>query len=74
MIQNSDAKWTYQGLFPGDLTPDPVRSSIRASLPGRAKRHFSNEVGSAPSGKPGYQTAKILEISVGIRIVFYTTT
>jgi hypothetical protein len=42
-----------------------VGPTYQASLPGRAERPFSVQLGSARIRKPGYQTSKFLKISVG---------
>jgi hypothetical protein len=41
------------GGFSGELSPAEVRSSIRASLPGRAKSPFSVSSGQCAVGKTG---------------------
>jgi hypothetical protein len=57
---------TRAGGISGELSPADLRSSNRASLPGRAEGAFSAELGSARVRKPGYQTAKIVKFSVGM--------
>jgi hypothetical protein len=57
------------GGNPGELSPAQLRSSIRASLPGRAQGQFSGELGTAHVSEPAYQTCELLEISVGQGIV-----
>jgi hypothetical protein len=53
------------GGNPGELSPAQLRSSIRASLPGRAQGQFSGELGTAHVSEPAYQTCELPEISVG---------
>jgi hypothetical protein len=55
---------TRAGGISGELSPAHLRSSNRASLPGRAEGAFPVELGSARVRKPGYQTAEIVKFSV----------
>jgi hypothetical protein len=52
----------------GEFSPTHLRSSIRASLPGRAEGHFSAELGTSRVSEPAYQTPKYLEFSAEMRI------
>ena len=47
------------GIFPYEVGRAEQRSSIRASLAGRAEARFSYMMGRAEDGKTGYQTHKI---------------
>jgi hypothetical protein len=57
------------GRISGESSPAGLRSSIQASLPGRAEGSFLGELGSAHTRNPGNQTAKFPEFSVGMGIV-----
>jgi hypothetical protein len=52
----------------GEFSPTHLRSSIQASLPGRAEGHFSAELGTARVSEPAYQTPKYLEFAAEMRI------
>jgi hypothetical protein len=52
----------------GELSPAHMRSSIRASLSGRAEGHYSVELGTAHISEPAYQTSKCLEFSAEMGI------
>jgi hypothetical protein len=53
----------------GELSPAYLRSSIRASLSGRAEGYYSAELGTAHISEPVYQTSKCLEFSAEMGIV-----